>query len=303
MKLAMVGLGKMGMAITRRLIAHKHVVVAYDIDPDAVAQAQTAGAVGVASLEEVAAKLDSRPRIVWLMLPVGEPIGATLQSLAVLLGEGDIVVEGGNSNYKQSMERANMLRYRGIHMLDVGVSGGLGGEEKGFNLMVGGDEEPFEQVAPIFEALAPPGGFQRVGFNGAGHFVMMVHNGIKYGMMQTIAEGFELMAAKREFGLDLAALARLWSNGSLIRSALLELAGSALEEDPNLDWVEPYVEDTGEGRWTVQEAIDLDVPLPIITLSLQMRFRSRQKDSYAARLLAALRSEFGGYEAHRKSGG
>ena len=263
-------------------------------------QAVAAGAAGVDTLEAAIEKLDSKPRFVWVMLPAGEQVSATLQTLAVLLGEGDIIIEGSASYYKLSMEHAAKLSYKGIHMLDVGVGGGVWGEEYGFNLMVGGDEEAFDSATPIFEALAPSEGFRLVGLSGAGHFVKMAHNGIEYGMMQSIAEGFELMATKDEFALDLTALANLWGRGSTIRSWLLELAGKALEDDANLDWVEPYVEDTGEGCWAAHEALDLEVPLPIITLSLQMRYRSRQKDSYAARLLAALRKQFGEHTIRQK---
>ncbi|MBN1430093.1 MAG: decarboxylating 6-phosphogluconate dehydrogenase [Anaerolineae bacterium] len=300
MKLAVVGLGRMGMGIARRLIAYGHEVLAYDIDPDTVKQAVAAGAAGADSLEAAIGKLDNTPRFVWLMLPAGEQVSATLQTLALLLSEGDIIIEGGNSHYRQSMERATMLSYKGIHMLDVGVSGGVQGEESGFNLTVGGEEEAFDVTTPIFEALAPAEGFRLVGSSGAGHFVKMAHDGIEYGMMQSIAEGFELMEAKEEFDLDLSALANLWCKGSTICSWLLDLAGKALEDDTNLDWVEPYVEDTGEGCWAAQEALDLEIPLPIITLSLQMRYRSRQKDSYAARLLAALHKQF---MTHQKKGG
>jgi 6-phosphogluconate dehydrogenase len=300
MKLAMVGLGKMGMGLARRLVAGGHQVVGFSRTPDTVREAEGYGVIPAFSLEEAVNKLDTSPRIVWLMLPAGETISTTLQQLVALLGGGDIVVEGGNSHYKQSIERATMLRYKGIHMLDAGVSGGIWGLENGFNLMIGGDENAYETLVPIFETLAPPGGYQRVGPSGAGHFAKMVHNGIEYGMMEAIAEGFEILAAKEEFGFDLEALSRLWMNGSVIRSWLLELTGNVLEEDPALDWVEPYVVDSGEGRWTVIEAIDLDVPLPVITLALQMRFRSRQDNSYAARLLAALRNQFGGHAVRRR---
>jgi 6-phosphogluconate dehydrogenase len=300
MKLAMVGLGKMGMGLARRLVASGHQVVGFSRTPDTVREAESYGVIPAFSLEEAVSKLDSSPRIVWLMLPAGETISAMLQQLVALLGEGDIIVEGGNSHYKQSIERATMLRYKGIHMLDAGVSGGIWGLENGFNLMIGGDENAYETLIPVFEALAPPGGYQRVGPSGAGHFAKMVHNGIEYGMMEAIAEGFEVLAAKEEFDFDLGALSRLWMNGSVIRSWLLELTGNVLEEDPALDWVEPYVVDSGEGRWTVVEAIDLDVPLPVITLALQMRFRSRQDNSYAARLLAALRNQFGGHAVRRR---
>ncbi|MBN1310831.1 MAG: decarboxylating 6-phosphogluconate dehydrogenase [Anaerolineae bacterium] len=302
MKLAVIGLGRMGMGIARRLLAHGHEVVVYDIDPTVVGQAVAAGATGTDSLEAAIENLDDTPRFVWVMLPAGEQVSGTLQTLALLLEEGDVIMEGSDSYYKQSMEHAAKLSYKGIHMLDVGVGGGVWGDEYGFNLMVGGDEEAFAMATPIFEALAPVDGFHLVGLSGAGHFVKMAHDGIEYGIMQSIAEGFELMATKDEFSLDLAALADLWGKGSTIRSWLLELAGKALEEDANLDWVEPYVEDTDGGRWAVQEAVDLEVPLPVISLSLQMRYHSRQRDSYAARLLAALRKQSREHTIHKIKG-
>jgi 6-phosphogluconate dehydrogenase len=234
------------------------------------------------------------------MVPAGEPVALTLQHLAMLLGDGDIIIEGGNSNYRESQERATMLRYKGIRLLDTGTSGGIWGEQMGFNLMVGGDGEAFETVEPILTALAKEDGYAHVGPSGAGHFVKMVHNGIEYGMMQAIAEGFELMAAKEELGLDLAQLVDLWNNGSVIRSWLLELAGNAIKAEPGLTSLAPYVADSGEGRWMVQEGIDLRVPLPAITLALQMRFRSRQENSFAARLLAAIRNQFGGHAVRRR---
>jgi 6-phosphogluconate dehydrogenase len=300
MKLAMIGLGKMGFAMTQRLIDHGHEVVVHDIDPGAVSRAAGLGAIPADSLEQLVDLLDASPRIVWVMIPAGEPVTMTVQNLAQMLDEDDIILDGGNSNYQQSMERATMLRYKGIHMLDVGVSGGVWGLENGFNLMIGGEEEVFALVEPVFLALAPVGGYHLIGSSGAGHFVNMVHNGIEYGMMQAIAEGFALVAAKEEFDIDLAALARLWENGSVIRSWLIELAGNVYQEDPNLDWVEPYVPDTGEGRWTVKESIDLGIPLPVIALALQMRFMSQQEDNHSARLLAALRSQFGGHEVRRR---
>jgi 6-phosphogluconate dehydrogenase len=290
----------MGMAMARRLLERGHQVVAYDLDAEAVKQAAGHGATPAESLGDVVARLGDAPRVVWLMVPAGDAVTMTMQSLVGLLGEGDIIVDGGNSNYKQSMERATMLRYRGIHMLDVGVSGGIWGYEKGYNLMAGGGAEAFEKVEPVFKDLAPEKGYALVGPSGAGHFVKMVHNGIEYGMMQSIAEGFELISAKEEFKVDLAKLARLWGYGSVIRSWLLELAGDVLEEDPYLDWTDAYVPDSGEGRWTVEESIDLRIPIPVITLALQMRFRSRQENSFAARLLAALRNRFGGHPIRKE---
>ena len=299
MKLAMIGLGKMGLNMTTRLLRGGHEVVAFDLSPEAVKAAAEQGAVGAASLEDVVAKLASSPRILWVMVPAGDPVTLTLQELAGLLDGGDIIIEGGNSNYKDSMERAQQLRYKGIQMLDVGVSGGIWGLTEGFNLMAGGDHEAFDAVEPILKSLAPEGGYAYIGPSGAGHFVKMVHNGIEYGMMEAIAEGFEVIGAKEEFEVDLAGLARLWQSGSVIRSWLLELTGNVYKDDPNLEWIEPFVPDSGEGRWTVEESIDLAVPVPVIALALQMRFRSRQDSSHAARLLAALRNQFGGHAVKR----
>jgi 6-phosphogluconate dehydrogenase len=302
MKLAMIGLGKMGMGLAERLIRHGHRVVGYDLMPEAVVRAQSAGAIPAASIEDAVLKLDSSPRIVWLMVPAGDPVGMILQQLATLLGQGDIIIEGGNSYYKESVERATMLRYKGIYLLDTGVSGGIWGLKNGFNLMVGGDPGAFAAVEPIYRDLAPEGGCGHVGPSGAGHFVKMIHNGIEYGMMQALAEGLELIRAKSEFDVDLAGLTRLWMHGSVIRSWLLELAGNALAEDVDLDWTDAKVTDSGEGRWTVAESIEQAVPLPVITLALQMRFRSRQEDSFAARLLSALRHQFGGHNVRREGG-
>ena len=300
MKVAMIGLGKMGANMTARLLKGGHEVVAYDLSEEAVQTAVSDGAIAAHSLEEAVEKLDDSPRVLWVMVPAGDPVSLTLQDLAGLLDEGDIIIEGGNSNYKDSMERAQMLRYKGISMLDIGVSGGVWGLTEGFNLMAGGDRDAFDTIEPILQTLAPENGYGYIGPSGAGHFVKMVHNGIEYGMMEAIAEGFEVIAAKEEFAVDLGALARLWEHGSVIRSWLLELAGNVYEEDAGLDWIEPYVTDSGEGRWTVEESIDLAIPVPVIALALQMRFRSRQDNSHAARLLAALRNQFGGHAVKRR---
>jgi 6-phosphogluconate dehydrogenase len=299
MKLAMVGLGKMGMGMTERLIQKGHTVVGYDLAAATVEVARSKGAVPATTFEEIVAKLES-PRIVWVMVPAGEPVGATIRALMPLLEAGDIVIDGGNSHYKDSMERAQMLAEQGIRFLDTGVSGGVWGLVNGFNLMIGGEQAAFDIVEPIYKDLAAEGGYMRVGPVGSGHFTKMVHNGIEYGMMQAYAEGYDLIRAKTEFNVDLAKLTRLWMNGSVVRSWLLELAGNALEEDPNLDMVSPIVMDSGEGRWTVVEAIDLSVPIPVITLSLQTRFRSRQKDMFGARLLSALRNQFGGHPVRKE---
>lgn len=300
MKLAMIGLGKMGANMVARLLQHGHEVVAFDLAPDAVEAVKKQGAIGASSLEDAVDKLDKQPRIIWMMIPSGNPVTVTVQELAGLLEEDDILIDGGNSNYQDSMERAQQLSYKGIYMLDVGVSGGIWGLTEGFNLMAGGDRDAFQRVEPILKSLAADNGYAYIGPSGAGHFVKMVHNGIEYGMMESIAEGFELISAKEEFDVDLAALARLWQHGSVVRSWLLELAGNAYEDDARLEWIEPYVPDSGEGRWTVSESLDLAIPVPVIALALQMRFRSRQPDSHAARLLAALRNQFGGHAVRRK---
>lgn len=294
MKLAMIGLGKMGMGMTNRLLAKGHEIVAFDLDADSVSEAQQAGAEPAYTIKEAVGQLDV-PAVVWVMVPSGAPVNSVITELAGLLRAGDIVIDGGNSRYTDSIRHAEMLAEQGIQMLDIGVSGGVWGEEVGFNLMAGGEAFAFGHVEPILKALAPEDGYMYVGPSGSGHFVKMVHNGIEYGMMQAIAEGFELMKAKEEFDLDLAGLAELWSHGSVIRSWLLELTGNALTEDPGLDELQAYVPDSGEGRWTVEESIDLRVPVPIITLALQMRFRSRQENSFGARILAAQRNQFGGH--------
>jgi 6-phosphogluconate dehydrogenase len=292
----------MGMGIAERLIQHGHQVIGSDISPGSLAQAESKGARTAPTLEKAIKLLDTKPRIVWIMVPAGDPVGTILQQLIVLLGEGDIIIEGGNSFYKDTVERATMLSHKGIRLLDAGVSGGIWGLKEGFNLMIGGSADAFHEVEPIFEALAPPGGYQRIGDSGAGHFVKMVHNGIEYGMMQAMAEGLELIRAKKQYDIDLAGLTRLWMNGSVIRSWLLELAGNALEDDPNLEWVDPAVTDSGEGRWTVVESIDLAVPIPVITLALQVRFRSRLTEHFGARLLSALRHQFGGHTVRKHEG-
>ena len=294
MEVGIVGLGRMGGGITRRLLGAGHRVVAYDRDPAAVLRVEADGAVGVGSPAALAGSL-GRPRVVWLMVPAGPPVDEALGGLVPHLQPGDIVVDGGNSYYKDTLRRAAELKARGLHLVDVGTSGGIWGEEAGYCLMVGGDPEPVGHLEPLLRALAAPGGYAHVGPTGAGHFVKMVHNGIEYGLMQAYAEGFELLRAKAEFHLDLGQVASLWLNGSVVRSWLLELTTRILSRNPELAGVSGYVEDSGEGRWTVAESLDLAVPAPVITLALQARFRSRQADSFGARLLAALRREFGGH--------
>ena len=293
MRIAMVGLGKMGLNMTRRLLRGGHEVVAADRSPDAVSQAGREGAFPAASVSDAVAKL-APPKVVWLMVPAGPPVDENIEILAGELAAGDIVIDGGNSLYREAPRRASLLAERGIRFLDAGTSGGIWGLAEGYCLMVGGDEEAFRVVTPVLAALAPPGGYAYLGPHGAGHFVKMVHNGIEYGMMQSYAEGFDLLSAA-PFPLDLKAIASLWNQGSVVRSWLLELAERALEKDRDLSGVSPYVEDSGEGRWTVEQSIEAGIPLPAIALSLYMRFFSRQDNSFAMRMLAALRNEFGGH--------
>jgi 6-phosphogluconate dehydrogenase len=302
MELAMIGLGKMGLNMATRLVRGGHRVVGHARTAETVESAVKLGAEGAHSLEEAVTKLNA-PRIVWLMIPAGKVTDATIQELSNLLSTGDIVVDGGNSNYKVSVRHAEMLEPKGIDFVDCGTSGGIWGLMEGYSLMIGGKAEVVEQLRPIFETLAPAPdkGWGHVGPHGAGHFVKMVHNGIEYGMMQAFAEGFSIMKAKDEFGLDLAQISHIWQHGSVVRSWLLDLAARALDEDGKLAQIKPWVADSGEGRWTVFESIDLDVPAPVITLALQMRFMSRDEENFTARMLAALRNQFGGH-AIKKEG-
>ncbi|MCI0780351.1 MAG: decarboxylating 6-phosphogluconate dehydrogenase [Chloroflexi bacterium] len=300
MELGMVGLGRMGGNMVQRLLNGGHRVVTYDRSAEAVSASQSQGAVGASSLEDLVSSL-SPPRAVWVMVPAGQPTEDTIDSLAPLLSAGDTVLDGGNAYYKDSMRRAEKLAEHRIDFMDVGTSGGIWGLAEGYALMIGGKTEVFQRLEPIFQTLAPGAdiGYSRVGPAGAGHFVKMVHNGVEYGMMQAYAEGFEIMEAKKEFGLDLAQIAQTWRFGSVVRSWLLDLAANALEEDPKLEGLQAYVDDSGEGRWTVQESLDLAVPAPVITLSLQQRFRSRQEQPFGVKLLAALRNQFGGHAVRR----
>lgn len=296
MELGMIGLGRMGSNMAQRLIGGGHQVVAYDLVKEAVAAIVKKGATGALSYADLTGKL-TRPRAIWLMVPSGEPTETTISTLAVELSPADIIIDGGNSNYKDSMRRAAVLAEKGIIFLDVGTSGGIWGLKEGYCLMVGGDNEAFRRLEPIFQTLAPSPqeGYGYMGLSGTGHFVKMVHNGIEYGLMQSYAEGFELMQAKQEFNLDLQHIAEIWRHGSVVRSWLLDLAAAALQQDPRLESIQGYVEDSGEGRWTVQESIELGVAMPIISHSLQVRFRSRQAQPFGDRLLAALRQQFGGH--------
>lgn len=294
MELAMVGLGKMGFNMATRLLRHGHRVVAYARRSEVLEGIGKEGAVRVASLQDAVAKLGQSPRVVWLMVPAGNTVSEMIDAISPLLSEGDIVVDGGNSYYKDSIGRAEKLRDRGLRFLDVGTSGGIWGLKVGYCMMVGGEEDAFRCIEPAVRSLAPAGGYSHVGPSGAGHFVKMVHNGIEYGMLQAYAEGFELLESS-SYNLDLGGVARLWNRGSVVRSWLLELAESALSADPGLRQVQGYVEDSGEGRWTVLEAVERSVPAPVITASLFSRFLSRQDDSFAAKVIAALRREFGGH--------
>ncbi len=293
MELGLIGLGRMGANMARRLMRGGHRVAVYDRDAAAVDALKEEGAIAAYRLEELAEQL-AAPRAVWLMVPAGEPVTETIHALVPLLEPGDAVIEGGNSYYKDSVARAAYLREKGLHFLDVGTSGGIWGLEKGYCLMVGGEEKVFRRLEPLFAALAPANGYAYVGPSGAGHFAKMVHNGIEYGMLEAYAEGFELLHAS-PYELDLRQLARLWNQGSVIRSWLLELAERALEGDAELSGIKGYVEDSGEGRWTVLESVEREVPAPVLAYSLFARFRSRQEESFGAKLIAALRREFGGH--------
>ncbi len=299
MQLGMVGLGKMGANMSKRLIEGGHELVVTDLNPASIAAVERA--IGVNTAAELVQKL-TPPRAIWVMIPAGSPTETALFELAEYLSPGDILIDGGNSNYKDTVRRAAVLQAKGLHFVDVGTSGGIWGLTEGYSLMVGGSVEAVTHLRPIFETLAPAPdrGWGHVGPSGAGHFTKMVHNGIEYGLMQAYAEGFEILKAKEEFGLDLHQIAEIWRFGSVVRSWLLDLTANALADDPALSSIQGWVADSGEGRWTVFEAIDKDVPAPIITLSLMARFISRQDESYAAKLLAAMRNQFGGHAVKTK---
>ncbi len=300
MELGMIGLGRMGGNMAQRLLEGGHRVVAYDPSAPAVQALAEKGGTGADSIANLIKQL-TPPRAVWVMVPSGDPTEATIDTLAGALSRGDTVIDGGNSYYKDSMRRAAALKERGISMLDAGTSGGIWGLTEGYSMMVGGDPEAYRRLEPVIKTLAPSPetGNGHVGPSGAGHFVKMVHNGIEYGLMQAYAEGFELMEAKGEFNLDLARIAEIWREGSVVRSWLLDLTAEALREDSKLEKVGAYVEDSGEGRWTVHEAVDLAVPVPVIAASLDARFRSRQEQPFGSRLLAALRNQFGGHTVNK----
>jgi len=295
MQLAMIGLGKMGGNMVERLLRNGHSVVAYDHHAENVSKYQGLGAAPAKDLADIVRQMPS-PRVIWMMVPAGKPVDSTIDTLLPLLAKGDILIDGGNSFYKDSVARAERVATEGIRFIDSGTSGGIWGLENGYCLMVGGEREAVAHCEPIFTALAPKGGYAHVGPSGAGHYVKMVHNGIEYGLLQAYAEGYEILAASKRFpGLDLHQVAELWQHGSVVRSWLNELAVDAFAKDAKLSALKGFVADSGEGRWTVAEAIEEDVPAPVITLSLLMRLRSRQEDSFGAKVIAALRNEFGGH--------
>lgn len=297
MELGFIGLGKMGMNMVTRLRRDQHRVVVYDRSTELITQAEGQGCVGSSSLSDLVGKL-SAPRAVWVMVPSGAPTEETIRSVAALLQPGDTIVDGGNTRFHDDVRRAAELKKQGLHYVDAGTSGGIWGLKVGYCLMVGGEETAVKRLEPVFTTLAPENGWAHVGTVGAGHYVKMVHNGIEYSMMQGYAEGFELMS-KSEYKLDLARIADLWMHGSVVRSWLLELAAGALKEDQKLEKLKGYVQDSGEGRWMVVDAIEKDVPVPTLTTALFTRFRSRQEESFAEKMLAALRNAFGGHSVRR----
>jgi 6-phosphogluconate dehydrogenase len=297
MELGFIGLGKMGMNMVTRLRRDQHRVVVFDRSNELIKQGESQGCVGSSSLSDLVGKL-SGPRAVWVMVPSGAPTEETIQAVAALLQPGDIIVDGGNTRFHDDVRRAAELKKKGIHYVDAGTSGGIWGLKVGYCLMVGGEDTAVKRLEPVFKTLAPESGWAHVGAVGAGHYVKMVHNGIEYSMMQGYAEGFELMS-KSEYKLDLARVADLWMHGSVVRSWLLELAAGALKEDQKLEKLKGYVQDSGEGRWMIADAIEKDVPVPTLTTALFTRFRSRQEESFAEKMLAALRNAFGGHAVRR----
>ncbi len=298
MELGMIGLGRMGANMTERLVLGGHRVITYDRSVEAIQRVVDKGAVGAHSLADFVKRLRP-PRAIWLMVPSGDPVDQIIEQLLPHLAMGDIIIDGGNSNYKDSIRRAGRLKPQGFHFVDAGTSGGIWGLKVGYCMMVGGEKEIVGRLEPIFKTLAPKDGYLHVGPSGAGHFVKMIHNGIEYGMLQAYGEGFELLKAS-EFDLDLGKISHLWNQGSVVRSWLLELGESAFAKDPKLDSIKGYVEDSGEGRWMVEEAIDKNVPAPVLMLSLFARFASRQEDSFSAKFIAALRNEFGGHAVKKE---
>jgi 6-phosphogluconate dehydrogenase len=301
MELGIYGLGRMGGNMATRLVQAGHRVVASNRSKGPVDEAAALGAVPAYTMEEMVSKLQESPKIVWLMVPSGQVTDDALDHAMSLLKAGDIIIDGGNSNWHDTQRRAQKVTAAGMHMMDCGTSGGIWGLKVGYSLMIGGEKDIFDHCEPIFKSLAPENGYGYMGPSGAGHFVKMVHNGVEYGMLQAYGEGFEILE-KSEFGLDMREVTRVWQNGSVVRSWLLDLAALAFAEDPTLADIKGYVEDSGEGRWTVQAAIDENVPAPVITLSLLQRFVSRQTDSFSAQVIAALRNQFGGHAVKMEDG-
>ena len=298
MELGMIGLGRMGANMTERLLRGGHKLITYDRSPEAIQRCVDKGALGAHSLAEFVKQV-SLPRVIWLMVPSGEPVDLTIEQLLPSLLENDIIIDGGNSHYKDSIRRAEKLKQLGIHFVDAGTSGGIWGLQEGYCLMIGGEKAIVDQLEPIFKTLAPENGFAHVGASGAGHFAKMVHNGIEYGMLQAYGEGFEMLQAS-QFEFDLGKISHLWNQGSVVRSWLLELAENAFQKDPQLSSIKGYVEDSGEGRWAVLEAVEREIPASILTLSLFARYGSRQEDSFSAKVIAALRNEFGGHAVKKE---
>jgi 6-phosphogluconate dehydrogenase len=298
MKLGMIGLGRMGGNMTERLMRNGHQVVVFDRSAETVARYAALGADGASDAPAMVSQLAS-PRVVWIMVPAGKPVDDTIAALLPGMAKGDVIIDGGNSNFHDTMRRGRALLEKGVELVDCGTSGGIWGLENGYCLMIGGSDEAFRLCEPIFRALAPADGYAHMGPTGSGHYVKMIHNGVEYGILQAYAEGYEILHASREFSLDLHRIASVWNHGSVVRSWINELAEIAFEKQGDLSHLKGFVADSGEGRWTVQEAIDLDVPAPVITLSLLMRLRSRQDDSFGARVIAALRNEFGGHAVRK----
>jgi 6-phosphogluconate dehydrogenase len=297
MELGIIGLGRMGANMAERLVLGGHRIISFDRSPEAIQRVVDKGALGAHSLADFVKQL-SLPRAIWLMVPSGEPVDQTIEQLLPSLSKGDIIIDGGNSNYKDSIRRAEKLKPQGMHFVDAGTSGGIWGLKVGYCMMVGGEKEIVARLEPIFKTFAPPDGYLHAGPHGAGHFVKMIHNGIEYGMMQAYGEGFEQLKASR-FDLDLEKIAHLWNQGSVVRSWLLELCESAFQKDPKLDGIKGYVEDSGEGRWAVIDAIERGVPATALAHSVFARYASRQTDGFANKVLAALRNEFGGHAVRK----
>lgn len=298
MKIGMIGLGKMGYNLTLNLVEHKHEVVAYDVSQEAVKQASKDGAIGATSIQEVVSTLE-HPRVIWVMVPSGEITEGVLEELQGTLSEGDMVIDGGNSNYKISVARYQMFKEKGIHFFDVGTSGGMEGARQGACTMIGGDQEAFKHIEPIFKDISVENGYLYAGEAGAGHYLKMIHNGIEYGMMQSIAEGFDILS-KSNYDYDYEKVAQVWNNGSVIRSWLMELSQNAFSKDAKLDSIKGVMHSSGEGKWTIEESLDLQVAAPVITLSLLMRYRSLEDDTFTGKVVAALRNEFGGHAVEKK---